>query len=172
MSNKIKIGDIVRVTNMEEMLATTVEKVSKDAIWIVVDQFRNNHNAEMYVLQTLINNSSDVLEDAAYPSALCVIQNPTKYERFIASLIKETSTSKKSQRIIKLEDMTLKQIRDLKQRIVDEIHFAINKATSGYDVGKIVINAKEERLPMNGHIVYSNPITIKFGDEIYEKVYH
>lgn len=42
---------------------------------------------------------------------------------------------------IKLEDMTLAQIKELKEYIIDEIHFAINKATSGYDVGEVCLYA-------------------------------
>lgn len=67
---------------------------------------------------------------------------------------------------IKLEDMTLKQIRGLKQQIVDEIHFAINKATSGYDVGGVVLLADADVDDLGGNKVLSNPITIKFGDEL------
>lgn len=72
---------------------------------------------------------------------------------------------KKMSNKIKLEDLTLKQIRDLKQKIVDDIHFAINKATSGYDVGGVVLLADATVDDFGGHKVFSNPITIKFGDE-------
>lgn len=40
---------------------------------------------------------------------------------------------------IKLENMTLAQIKNLKQHIVEEIRFAINKATARYDVGEIML---------------------------------
>ena len=68
---------------------------------------------------------------------------------------------------IKLEDMTLGQIRELKSRIIEEIYFAINKATSGYDVGDVFIEAEVETYEDACGTPYlcRNPITIKFSKE-------
>lgn len=42
---------------------------------------------------------------------------------------------------IKLEDMTLVQIKRLKEHIIEEIYFAINKAVSDYAVGEVLLYA-------------------------------
>lgn len=42
---------------------------------------------------------------------------------------------------IKLEDMTLGQIKNLKQQIVEDILFTINKSVSKYDVGEVMLYA-------------------------------
>ena len=68
---------------------------------------------------------------------------------------------------IKLEDMTLGQIRELKARIIEEIHFAINKATSGYDVGKVLIDADTQVFEdaCGNPYHWDNRISIKFSNE-------
>lgn len=69
---------------------------------------------------------------------------------------------------IKLEDMTIGQIKNLKQQIVEEIWFAINKAISDYDVGEIMLYADCDvfRYDSTDEIfAVNNNIKIKFSKE-------
>lgn len=69
---------------------------------------------------------------------------------------------------IKLEDMTMKQIKHLKAHIIEEIFFAINKATSGYDVGEVILNADCDVLRSESTdeiLSVNNYVQIKFSKE-------
>lgn len=67
---------------------------------------------------------------------------------------------------IKLEDMTLAQIKNLKKRIIDEIYSAVSKETDGYDVGKTTICANVEPVANKMcEIELKNRIAISFSKE-------
>lgn len=67
---------------------------------------------------------------------------------------------------IKLEDMTLGQIKELKKRIIEEIYSAVRKVTDGYDVGKTTICANVEPVASKMcEIVLKQRMTIRFSKE-------
>lgn len=68
---------------------------------------------------------------------------------------------------IKLEDMTLAQIKNLKQHIIEEIWFAINKATSRYDVGEVGLYANVDYISDHTRRIRypKQHIEIKFSKE-------
>lgn len=69
---------------------------------------------------------------------------------------------------VKLEDMTLAQIKNLKQHIVEEIWLAINKSTARYDVGEVMLYADCDvfRSESTDEIItVNNNIIIKFSKE-------
>lgn len=69
---------------------------------------------------------------------------------------------------IKLEDMTLAQIKNLKAQIVEDIFFAINKAVSKYDVGEVMLYADCDVFRSDSTdeiLTVNNQVQIKFSKE-------
>lgn len=134
-------GDLVHITDYSEMYMSRNHKYNSDTVWVVGKSFRNiPHGNVMYEIFTL---NGDALEEcAAYPYAMEPIETPSSSALEIAEII--TSMLEKR----KIENMTLREIRELKEgyqiRVAEALSAIQSEFMEKYDCGFPIIHLETE----------------------------
>lgn len=124
---KFKKGDIIRIIESGDMFCD--HRIDpKKQLWVVDEEGKSRpHGNTIYGLFTL-DKAGELYESAAFPYAMELVEFPTSEEQEYAWHIK--AALDKSREKIKLEDMTLSQIRGLKDDLRSKLNEVLNEFES------------------------------------------
>lgn len=127
---KFKEGDIIRITESGDMVCDHRIDPMKQ-LWVVDEEAKSRpHGYTIYGLFTL-DKAGELYESAAPPYAMELVEFPTSEEQEYAWHIK--AALDKSREKIKLEDMTLSQIRELKYKLRQRVCYAVKQVLIGFE---------------------------------------